>query len=299
MRSHRRSIRSAAARTFASSSRASTAMVPCPGRERTSRAAPPRRSAPRPSRRRPAAASTRPRIRHRPACAAACPRCRASGRNRAPGIAWRAAPCAARCSCQSRARSQRCASVGKRQRRPVPAREAPARRRGSSRGSTAPSAARPAGRRHVLAAVHGEVHLAGEQGVLDLLDEQPLAAGLGEHHVGEPIAGGLDLDDLGPDSAARSSRPATACACTSASWLPRVPMRSVSEARLYRRACGSASLAAVSCSAPRGENLTAFGWNSSGRLAPTPVAARCRRHLVGRRHGPSSRRRNSRFTASV
>ncbi len=51
-------------------------------------------------------------------------------------------------------------------------------------------------RRHVLAAVHGEVDLAAQQRVLDFLHEQPLAADLGERRLLQPIAGRLDDDDL-------------------------------------------------------------------------------------------------------
>jgi hypothetical protein len=50
--------------------------------------------------------------------------------------------------------------------------------------------------RHVLAAVDGEVDVAGEQRVLDLLHEQPLAANLGQRRVGQPITRRLDDDDL-------------------------------------------------------------------------------------------------------
>ena len=51
-------------------------------------------------------------------------------------------------------------------------------------------------RRHVLAAVDGEVDLAGEQRVFDFLHEQPLAADLRERRLGQPVAGRLDDDDL-------------------------------------------------------------------------------------------------------
>ena len=51
-------------------------------------------------------------------------------------------------------------------------------------------------RRHVLHAVHGDVDAARQQRLLDLLDEQALAAGLGQRPVLDGIAGGLDGDDL-------------------------------------------------------------------------------------------------------
>ena len=55
---------------------------------------------------------------------------------------------------------------------------------------------RPVGRlgRHVLEAVHGEVDLAGEQALLDVLDEDALAADLLERDVGAAVA--LGADDL-------------------------------------------------------------------------------------------------------
>ena len=70
--------------------------------------------------------------------------------------------------------------------------------RGSSRGST-PPIARPSGstRRHVLAAVHGEIDLAAQQRVFDFLDEQPLAADLGQRRILQAIARRLDHDDAG------------------------------------------------------------------------------------------------------
>ena len=57
---------------------------------------------------------------------------------------------------------------------------------------------RPGGlrRRHVLHAVHGDVDAARQQRFLDLLDEQALAAGLGQRPVLDGIARGLDGDDL-------------------------------------------------------------------------------------------------------
>ena len=49
---------------------------------------------------------------------------------------------------------------------------------------------------HVLAAVDSHIDVAAEERVLDLLDEQPLPAGLGEGRVLQPIARRLDHDDL-------------------------------------------------------------------------------------------------------
>ena len=75
--------------------------------------------------------------------------------------------------------------------------------RGSSRGSAAPhfqAGGQP--RRHVLAAVHRQVDGAGQQRVLDFLDEQALAADLRQRRVGEAVARGLDDDDLGLDAGA-------------------------------------------------------------------------------------------------
>src|SRR5258708_1894252 len=51
-------------------------------------------------------------------------------------------------------------------------------------------------RRHVLEAMHGQVDLAAPQGLLQLLDEQPLASDRGERQVRALVAGGLDRDDL-------------------------------------------------------------------------------------------------------
>ena len=51
-------------------------------------------------------------------------------------------------------------------------------------------------RRHVLHAVHGGIDAAAEQRFLDLLDEQALAAGLGQRPVLDHVAGGLDDHDL-------------------------------------------------------------------------------------------------------
>ena len=51
-------------------------------------------------------------------------------------------------------------------------------------------------RRHVLAAVNGEVDVAGQQGVLDFFHEQPLAPDLRERRLAQAVAGRLDDDDL-------------------------------------------------------------------------------------------------------
>jgi hypothetical protein len=51
-------------------------------------------------------------------------------------------------------------------------------------------------RRHVLHAVHGDVDATGQHRLFDLLDEQALAAGLGQRPVLDGIARGLDDDDL-------------------------------------------------------------------------------------------------------
>ncbi len=81
-------------------------------------------------------------------------------------------------------------------------------------------------RRHVLRAVDREIDLAAEQRVLDFLDEEPLAAGLRERRVLEPVAGCLDRHQLRRRAPRSSMSRATARACQSASWLPRVPIRS-------------------------------------------------------------------------
>ncbi len=51
-------------------------------------------------------------------------------------------------------------------------------------------------RRHVLRAVHREIDAILEQRLLDFLNEEPLVARLGERRVLQPIAGGLDDDEL-------------------------------------------------------------------------------------------------------
>ena len=50
-------------------------------------------------------------------------------------------------------------------------------------------------RRHVLHRVHGDVDGAGEERLLDLAGEEPLAAELAERPVLHPVAGGLDRHD--------------------------------------------------------------------------------------------------------
>ncbi len=49
---------------------------------------------------------------------------------------------------------------------------------------------------HVLAAVDGEVYVAGKEGVLDFLDEESLASDLRQRRFTQAIAGCLDDDDL-------------------------------------------------------------------------------------------------------
>ena len=145
----------------------------------------------------PAAASTARRTRRRPACAGACRRCRGSARNVAPGSTRRQLRDAADAARADRRRARRARRAPTRGRRPDDAAGSTSASRGSSRGSVA-AMSRPVGqhRRHVLGAVHREVDVAVEQRVFDLLDEQPLAADLDERRVLQPIAGGLDDDDL-------------------------------------------------------------------------------------------------------
>ena len=50
--------------------------------------------------------------------------------------------------------------------------------------------------RHVFGAVHGEIDAAAEERVFDLLDEQPLAAGVRERHVLQAVSRRLDHADL-------------------------------------------------------------------------------------------------------
>ena len=57
-------------------------------------------------------------------------------------------------------------------------------------------------RRHVLAAVHREIDLAGQQRILDFLDEQSLAADLRQPRFRQPVAGRLDDDDVALDAGA-------------------------------------------------------------------------------------------------
>ena len=78
--------------------------------------------------------------------------------------------------------------------------------------------------RHVLEAVHGEVDLPREQGLLELLGEQPLAAELVQRAVGDLVAGGLEDAELDAEAGvSRSSWSATSMLCVRASRLPRVP----------------------------------------------------------------------------
>ena len=58
-------------------------------------------------------------------------------------------------------------------------------------------------RRHVLAAVDGEIDRAGEECIFELLDEQALATCFGQRRVREPIAGRLDDGDFTRDSRGR------------------------------------------------------------------------------------------------
>ena len=79
---------------------------------------------------------------------------------------------------------------------------------GSSRSSTARHL-EPVGkhRRHVLAAVHGEIDVAAEQRILDFLHEQPLAADVRQRRFLQAVARRLDDDDL-----AGADRRPTECA---------------------------------------------------------------------------------------
>ena len=211
-------------RRASSLARISTAMMPWPGAGthvvggQTRRDARALLEADAVPRRRARARRTRP---HR-ACAGACRGCRESGRNVRAGNSR--ASCAdppdaaradARCAAEPRRQfleSRRLASepFGRR-------RAGPRASRGSSRGSTA-AMRKSVGQngRHVLAAVDGQIDLAGEQRVLDFLDEQPLAADLRQRRVGEPVARRLDDDDLAVRrrssraAARRQRRPETA-----------------------------------------------------------------------------------------
>ena len=53
-------------------------------------------------------------------------------------------------------------------------------------------------RRHILEAVHRQVNLSGQERRFDLLDEQALAADLGQGDVLNLIPGGLDDDQFHP-----------------------------------------------------------------------------------------------------
>ena len=50
-------------------------------------------------------------------------------------------------------------------------------------------------RRHVLAAVHGQIDLMSQERILDFFDEQPFAADVRQRRLLKPIAGGLNHDD--------------------------------------------------------------------------------------------------------
>ena len=56
---------------------------------------------------------------------------------------------------------------------------------------------------HVLAAVYREIDRAGEQRILDFLDEEPFATDPCQPNLGEPITGGPDDDDLARHAGAR------------------------------------------------------------------------------------------------
>ena len=162
--------------------------------------------APEPRRARPRRARSRP-PRPRRACAAACRRCRAAA---------------------TTSRSGRAASSAARRRRllvptraPGAARRASARRtarRAARRGAGAATSASPSAElaRHVLGRVDGDVDLAGEQRVLDLVHPARLVL-----RAGAAVAAGRDRD-----SSRAAERSATSRAWASASALPRVPRRS-------------------------------------------------------------------------
>ena len=138
----------------------------------------------------------------RRACEAACRGCRESAGSERSAAAATAARCAARCSCRSRA-----TVPGQRERLDD--------RRNPSGSGSQPDLLGP-GRedhrvarvfprqrrrdrqtvgqhdRHVLAAVDGQVDLAAEKGVLELLDEEAFPAGLGERRVLQTVARCLD-----------------------------------------------------------------------------------------------------------
>ena len=166
------------------------------------------------------------RSRRRRACAAACRRCRESAANRAAADERRELRDAA-----DAARADRRLVAEVRQRAGEVLRpDAVAEHDGVARilarqrrGDLEPVGQR---RRHVLRAVHREVDLVAEQRVLDLLDEQPLAAAStesGASCVDRRVVVMTTSSTARPPPRARS---ATACACHSASALPRVPIRS-------------------------------------------------------------------------
>ena len=86
-------------------------------------------------------------------------------------------------------------------------------------------------RRHVLRGMHREIDAAVDQRLLDLLGEQPLAAGLRQRPVLNPVARwcgsprSRSVPDRGRAPSPAASR--TIPACASASGLPRVPIRRI------------------------------------------------------------------------
>ena len=191
--------------------------------------------APRPSRRSPAAASTSARTRRRRAFASRVSTLPRIGAKRAPGssrvscamrrtlpvpiaASRRGAP-----SCDRRELSDRDPrAVSTMQPAAAPARRADLRaaapRRCRARRAASPACpccCAPRGR------------FAAQQRVFDFLHEQPLAADFRERRVLQPIAGRPDDDDLHARAAGSAMRAATVRACHSASWLPRVPSRSL------------------------------------------------------------------------
>ncbi len=54
--------------------------------------------------------------------------------------------------------------------------------------------------RHILHGVHGDIGPPLQQGVLQLLDEQPLATDLGQRGVEDFVAAGFDLDQFHRDA---------------------------------------------------------------------------------------------------
>ena len=120
--------------------------------------------------------------RRRRACAAACRRCLESATKvaaRERGL--RAAPHGARCPCRSRAPVRAGASTSASRRRAVQRRgEARSRRADLRAAGTRATAGRRQVDRQILGAVHGEVGVAAQQRVFELLHELPLAVVAGE-----------------------------------------------------------------------------------------------------------------------